>query len=93
MRAQRRTSVEVCPYCNRKIRPDGAEIKAIRELSGLSCARFGEELGVSTSHIVFLEAGRRQMGAELVPRYYAFARRLLADARKKLAAASERVAG
>jgi transcriptional regulator with XRE-family HTH domain len=90
---RRRTSVEVCPHCNRRIRPDGAEIRAVRELVGLTTARFAEKLGVSASHVVFLESNRRSMGSDLVPRYYAFARRLLADAHRKLAATSERVAG
>jgi transcriptional regulator with XRE-family HTH domain len=89
----RRTAIDVCPYCNRKIRPIGDEIKAIRELAGLTCAAFAEKLGISQSHVVFLESGRRLMGAELVPRYYEFARKLLAEAHKKLTAVSERVAG
>ena len=93
MRAQRRTSVEVCPHCNRKIRPTGAEIRAIRELAGLTTASFAEKLCISSSHVVFLETGRRAMGSDLVPRYYAFARKLLAEAHKKLTAAAERVAG
>jgi len=92
-RAHRRTSVEVCPHCNRKIRPTGEEIRAVRELAGLTTASFAEKLGISPSHVIFLESGRRAMGSDLVPRYYAFARKLLAEAHKKLTAASERVAG
>jgi hypothetical protein len=89
----RRTAVEVCPHCDRKIRPTGDEIKAIRELASLSCAAFGAKLGISPSHVVLPKYRKRLMGADLVPRHYSFARKLVADAQKKLASATERVAG
>ncbi len=59
----------VCPYCNKRLVPTPAEIKATRTRAGLSQTQFANMLGVQASYIAYLENGQRNPSGTLILRY------------------------
>jgi predicted transcriptional regulator len=61
-----------CPKCGARIVPTPRELKQWRLAANLSQRKIGAILNISSSHVAYLENGKRSPSAALVARYRKF---------------------
>ena len=61
--------LQQCPHCGVRLVPKPEEMLALRTRAGLTQRGLAEKLGVKSSYIAYLEAGRRQPSGDFILRY------------------------
>jgi transcriptional regulator with XRE-family HTH domain len=76
-----------CPSCGTRLVPRPEEIKDLRHFAELTQREMARYLGVKSSHVAYLENGRRFPSGDLILRYRKVERMLLSKSksRRKLA--------
>jgi transcriptional regulator with XRE-family HTH domain len=73
-----------CPSCGVRLIPTPAEFRTVRELGGLTQREMGKLLDVQAPHVAYLENNRRVPSGELILRFRAVQKKLIAAASKKI---------
>jgi transcriptional regulator with XRE-family HTH domain len=74
-----------CPSCGARLVPQPAEIKDLRKTAELTQREMAGYLEVKSSHVAYLENGRRFPSGDLILRYRKVERMLLSKRKRKLA--------
>ena len=77
--------LQKCPHCGTRLVPRPKEIRDLRLFAQLSQREMADYLGVKSSHVAYLENGRRSPSGDLILRYRKVERSLLSKLRNKLA--------
>jgi transcriptional regulator with XRE-family HTH domain len=77
--------LQKCPDCGARLIPRPKEIRDLRLLARLSQRELANYLGVKSSHVAYLETGRRSPSGDLILRYRKVERRLLSKIGLKMA--------
>jgi transcriptional regulator with XRE-family HTH domain len=74
-----------CPNCGTRLVPNPSEIRDLRLFAELTQREMARYLGVKSSHVAYLEKGRRFPSGDLILRYRRVEKMLLSKLRRKLA--------
>jgi transcriptional regulator with XRE-family HTH domain len=74
--------LQKCPNCGTRLIPRPAEIKDLRISAGLTQREMANHLGVKSSHVAYLENGRRAPSGDLILRYRKVEQKLLSKMKK-----------
>ena len=74
-----------CPSCGTRLIPRPQEFKDLRKVASLTQREMAGYLGVKSSHVAYLENGRRFPSGDLILRYRKVERMLLSKRKRKLA--------
>ena len=77
--------LQKCPNCGTRLIPRPAEIKELRMSAQLTQRQMADYLGVKSSHIAYLENGRRAPSGDLILRYRKVEEKLLSKMKQKRA--------
>ena len=77
--------LQKCPNCGVRLVPRPAEIRDLRVNAGLTQREMANQLGVKSSHVAYLENGRRSPSGDLILRYRKVEKTLLAKGKRKAA--------
>ncbi len=77
--------LQKCPNCGVRLVPRPAEIRDLRLTAGLTQREMANQLGVKSSHVAYLENGRRSPSGDLILRYRKVEKTLLAKGKRKAA--------
>ncbi len=74
-----------CPNCGTRLVPHPEEIRELRISAELTQREMAGYLGVKSSHVAYLENGRRSPSGDLILRYRKVERKLLSRKKRKIA--------
>jgi transcriptional regulator with XRE-family HTH domain len=74
-----------CPNCGVRLVPRPDEFRELRRFAQLTQRQMADYLGVKSSHVAYLENGRRSPSGDLILRYRKVERKLLAKKPHKMA--------
>ena len=74
--------LQKCPNCGIRLVPRPAEIRDLRISAGLTQREMANQLGVKSSHVAYLENGRRSPSGDLILRYRKVEKTLLSKKKK-----------
>jgi len=77
--------LEKCPDCGARLIPRPKEIRDLRLFARLTQREMANFLGVKSSHVAYLENGRRSPSGDLILRYRKVAQKLLSKKGQKMA--------
>ena len=77
--------LQKCPNCGVRLVPRPAEIRDLRLFAELTQREMAKLLGVKSSHVAYLENGRRSPSGDLILRYRKVERMLLSKMRRTMA--------
>ena len=69
--------LQKCPHCGVRLVPRPKEIRDLRLVAQLSQREMANYLGVKSSHVAYLENGRRSPSGDLILRYRKVEQKLL----------------
>jgi transcriptional regulator with XRE-family HTH domain len=76
--------LQKCPNCGTRLVPRPREFKDLRLFAELTQREMASYLGVKSSHVAYLENGRRAASGALILRFRRVERMLLSKLRRKL---------
>ena len=74
-----------CPSCGARLIPRPAEFKDLRTVARLTQREMAGYLGVKSSHVAYLENGRRSPSGDLILRYRKVEQKLKSKLGRKMA--------
>ena len=77
--------LQKCPSCGARLVPHPGEMRDLRLFAELTQREMAAYLGVKSSHVAYLENGRRSPSGDLILRYRKVERMLLSKLGRKLA--------
>ena len=77
--------LQKCPSCGVQLIPRPAEIKNLRVSAQLTQRQMADYLGVKSSHVAYLENGRRAPSGDLILRYRKVEQKLQSKLKQKKA--------
>ena len=77
--------LQKCPNCGARLVPRPKEIRDLRLFARLSQREMADYLGVKSSHVAYLENGRRSPSRDLILRYRQIEKKLLSKMGHKMA--------
>jgi len=77
--------LQKCPNCGIRLVPKPAEIRDLRTTAGLTQREMAKHLEVKSSHVAYLENGRRSPSGDLILRYRKVEKMLLSKKKGKAA--------
>lgn len=77
--------LQKCPNCGIRLVPRPTEIRDLRVAAGLTQREMANQLGVKSSHVAYLENGRRSPSGDLILRYRKVEKMLQSKGKRKSA--------
>ncbi len=74
-----------CPSCGTRLIPRPQEFKDLRKVASLTQREMAGYLGVKSSHVAYLENGRRSPSGDLILRYRKVEQKLMSRLGRKMA--------